>query len=153
MSDLLIFRAKPNPNGKDRRGPLTTNSQLNGEWVDIYNSSDKNLTMEGVGLYDHTFSGYCVDNGKRRYYVFPNWSFPKGKIVRVHSGNKPTQLSYEDSNGADFHAYTDSDYVLNNSCGDKIEVRNALGGFIDDTSFVGNVPNGKVLTRKGVYLV
>src|SRR4051794_16883111 len=42
MPELLITRAVPNPAGKDRTPANTvTNQQLNGEWIEFTNSSQR----------------------------------------------------------------------------------------------------------------
>ncbi len=157
MADLTVYRAKPNPVGKDKLGNFSPNSQLNGEWVDIYNSSGRDLNMQGVELYDHIFSApyLCRDEGKRPFFKFGSWTFPAGKVVRIHSGKSVPidQLSAIDRNGADYHGFTEDGYVLNNACGDKIEIYNDRSIFIDAASYRGGLPEGSILFRQASILV
>lgn len=156
MPDLTVYRAKPNPAGKDKLGKLSPNSQLNGEWVDIFNPTDKTFSMQGVKLYDHIFSPYmCKDEGHRSFFTFGNFSFPPKKVVRIHSGKSVpvNNLPSVDREGADYHGFTNEGYVLNNACGDKIEIHNGSNIFIDAASYSGMLPEGLILRRQGSVLV
>lgn len=155
MTDLTILRAKPNPFGKDRTRSYAPNSQLVGEWVDIKNTSGKNLNMENVKIYDHTFTNTCGDEGKRLIFSFGSYVMPTGIIIRIHSGNKipDSQLAPQDLNGADVHAYTGYSYVWNNVCGDTAEIRNSDNLLIDETSYGSYPMEGRILLRQGQYLL
>lgn len=149
MKDLTVLRAKPNPVGKDRLGQYAPNTQLVGEWVDVKNTSGKNLRMSGVKVYDHTFNNTCGDQGKRLIYTFPVYTLKAGHVVRIHSGDKVpvSSLPYIDREGADAHAFTSYSYVWNNSCGDTAEIRTSSDGLVDHASYGSNPVEGKILKR------
>lgn len=155
MADITILRAKPNPVGKDKYGSHSPQTQLHAEWVDLYNSSGHALSMVDVKLYDHTFDVFCNDRGKRSIFTFGEFSLPANCVVRIHSGNRidASQLPLEDRNGADYHGYTGNNYVLNNNCGDILEVRSQNDVLIDKTSYSARPLEGAILVRKGDYLV
>lgn len=155
MTDLTITQLKPNPLGKDLVGKFASNTQLVGEWVDIKNTSGKNLNMTGVKVYDHTFTGACGDEGARVVYTFATMTLLAGYTVRIHSGSwvPESSLSLLDRAGADLHLYTGYSYVWNNVCGDTAEVRNAVGVYVDWASYFSNPREGKILKRQGRLLV
>lgn len=155
MSDIIILRAKPNPYGKDRYGFHATQELLRAEWIDLYNNTNHGLNMDGVSLYDHTFGTTCGDQGKRLIFRFGVFTLPSGSVVRIHSGEsiESSKLPPEDSNGADYHGYTTYNYVLNNLCGDIIEVRNKEDVLVDKTSYSPKPAEGDILERKGNLLI
>ncbi|MBI4158290.1 MAG: hypothetical protein HY505_01540 [Candidatus Yanofskybacteria bacterium] len=158
MPDLTVLRAKVNPRGKDRRGPLTTNRQRNAEWVDIKNTSGRTLSVSGVAVFDHTFAPFaCRTIGRRVIYQFPQLTLTPGQIVRIHSGNPVpvADLPEEDRLGADWHAFTSKDFVWNNTCGDTAEIWSSGVSrvLIDKASYSPSPLEGKILTRVGAYLV
>src|SRR3990170_1123050 len=66
MPDLPVTRALPNPVGKDLLGGWATNEQLNGEWVEFHNVSQRLLSLEGVAILHYTFSRNCEKTGEER---------------------------------------------------------------------------------------
>lgn len=149
--DLLVWRAKPNPIGKDRR----VASQLHAEWVDVKNVSARSLQMADVKIYDHTFNNVCGDHGPRLVFTFPAFVLPVGAVVRIHSGKAVlvSQLPLAEQQGADYHAFTnEQEFIWNNVCGDFVEIRSSQNIVLDKTSYGPRPLEGKTLLRQGAYL-
>ena len=143
MPDLLITRALPNPTGKDRTpGHLVNNDQLNGEWIEFQNTTQKTLTIDGVSIAHHTFNAYCQNTGEDRLTTFTG-AMPVGSFIRLHTGiGEP----WED--GAIRHLYLNRrNFVWNNGCGDTGVLRVAAGGLIDRATYERNPAEGEVLNR------
>jgi hypothetical protein len=125
---LQIYRAKPNPVGKEQisNGSPRPN-QLLGEWVDIENTGTEPITFSKIGLHHTLFDEQCHTLGEtERYWKAEGSGLLKpGQILRVHSGRHrdKNQMSKADNEGADWHAYAErDDFVLNNRCGDIVVV-------------------------------
>lgn len=143
MPDLLITRALPNPEGKDRTpANQVTNDQLNAEWVEFRNDSGRDLRVEGVTLHHYTFNDRCAKTGEGRLYGFGN-GLAANHAIRVHSGAGITWLEV-----LTWHVYLDhGNYVWNNRCGDTCVLRGADGTLIDWASYEPNPPEGVELER------
>jgi len=143
MSDLTITRALPNPAGKDRTPANTvTNQQLNGEWIEFANSSQRILPMDGVTLDHFTFTGTCTKTGEDRLMVFNGLLLP-GNSVRVHTGSGAPW-----DEGSIRHLYAErGNFAWNNRCGDAGVIRNNGGAVVDWAAYDANPPEGAVLNR------
>ena len=151
---LQIIRIKPNPAGKDRnRYSQTPASQLAGEWVDFKNIGSTAFDCAQLELWHRAY----------HHGQAPTWdkvmsfkgSLEPGKIVRVHSGSGPyAVIRDEDRNGADYHLFTERDYVWNNKEGDTPALYNpATKVTLDSASYDPYPPEGEVLVRSGDKLV
>lgn len=143
MPDLLITRTLPNPAGKDRTpGHLVNNDQLNGEWIEFRNSTQKTLTIDGVSIAHHTFNSYCRQTDEDVLTSFTG-PMPAGSSIRLHTGaGQPWD------EGTIRHLYLGrGNYVWNNRCGDTALLRVADGGLIDQASYDPNPPEGTILNR------
>lgn len=143
MTDLEISRALPNPAGKDRTpANRITNEQLNGEWIQFRNTTQKALSIDGVTISHHTFNAYCqmTDEDQLTSFTGP---MPAGSSIRLHTGTG--QPSDE---GSLRHLYLGrGNFVWNNDCGDTAVLKVASGGVIDRASYDPNPPEGVVLNR------
>lgn len=151
---LQITRIKPNPAGKDRnRYGQTSSSQLAAEWVDFKNEGTTAYDCSQLELWHQAF----------HHGQTPTWdkvmsfkgALQPGKTVRVHSGSGPDSIiKEEDRRGADFHLFTDRDYVWNNKEGDTPALYNPVTKVtLDSASYDPNPPEGDVLVRSGGKLV
>jgi hypothetical protein len=151
---LQITRIKPNPAGKDRnRYGQTPASQLAAEWVDFKNNGTASFDCSQLELWHRAY----------HHGQAPTWdkvmsfkgSLQPGKTVRVHSGSGPDNvIRDEDRQGADFHLFTDKDYVWNNKEGDTPALYNPVTKVtLDSASYDPNPPEGEVLVRSGDKLV
>lgn len=151
---LQITRIKPNPVGKDRtRYGQTPAAQLAAEWVDFKNTGAAAFDCGQLELWHRAYH-----HGKA-----PSWekvmsfkgALQPGKIVRVHSGSGPDSvIRDEDRRGADFHLFTDKDYVWNNKEGDTPALFNPVTKItLDSASYDPNPPEGEELVRSGDKLV
>jgi len=156
MSSLLeVYRAKPNPAGKDRTrsGPIP--QQLVAEWVDIKNVGTESVRFSSMELHDTTFGPGCRVDGTERYWSGGgNELLAPGQILRVHTGSKQYQstLSAEDrGSDVNWSAFAErGNFVLNNDCGDVITVIWADGAgkrWKDSAGYDPNPPEGAVLYR------
>jgi hypothetical protein len=156
---LKVYRAKPNPAGKDRTrsGPIP--QQLVAEWVDIKNIGTQSVSFASMELHDTQFGRTCSDIvGTERYWQERQSrdALAPGQILRVHTGSKQYEntLSAEDR-GSDvsWRGFADhGNFVLNNVCGDVITViwaddRNQR--WKDSAGYDANPPEGAVLYRVG----
>jgi alpha-ketoglutarate-dependent taurine dioxygenase len=143
MPDLYITKATPNPAGKDRT-PLhqVSNAQLNGEWLEFKNASQKNLSLDGVHLDHNTFDAYCRKTGEAVLVTFKG-PLATGKSFCVHTGS-----GQEYWEGDVYHVYANhGNFVWNNRCGDTAYLRTATNGLIDWANYDPNPGEGAVLLR------
>ena len=164
MSKILIYRAKPNPAGKDAVQHHTTPQQLNGEWVDLRNNGATALNLGGFHLANREFDSRCVAKSQPVVYWFGDSriTLQPGEIVRVHTGNERDayHMLQSDRQEVHYHSFANRGwFVLNNRCGDTISVwsKDAQGNYVapsvDEASYDPNPPDGEVLVRKGTKLV
>lgn len=143
MPDFYITKATPNPAGKDRTpAHQVTNTQLNGEWVEFQNTTQKSLSLDDVHLDHNTYDAYCRRTGEAKLVTFKG-SLSAGKSIRVHSGSG--QGYWE----ADlYHFFADrGNFAWNNRCGDAAYLRTGTNGTIDWASYDPNPAEGGVLKR------
>ena len=151
---LQIVRIKPNPAGKDRnRYGQTPAAQLAGEWVDFTNNGTAPFDLSNVELWHRAY----------HHGQSPTWdkvmsftgNLQPGRTVRVHSGSGPDSvIRDEDRPGADFHLFSDKDYVWNNKEGDTPALYNPVTKVtLDSASYDPNPAEGEVLIRSGDKLV
>ncbi len=157
MSSLLeVYRAKPNPAGKDRTrsGPIP--HQLAAEWVDIKNVGTQPVAFVSIEVHDTTFGHHCRIDGTECYWRGRNGAdtLQPGQILRVHTGSKQYEntLSAEDrGTDVNWSGYAErGNFVLNNDCGDVITVIWAdVAGkrWKDSAGYDPNPPEGVVLYR------
>lgn len=152
---LLIYKAKPNPIGKDRIHNIIPALQLAGEWIDIYNPSMFGVSLTQVEL-QHVAYTLAYPNGVWEKVFFTNWTLPSRSILRIHSGGQVPieQLPLVDTAGANYHAFTGKGYVWNNDKNDYPRLINTLNkNIIDRTSYKAPVLGGRILVRKGDSLL
>lgn len=143
MPDLLVTRALPNPAGKDRQYPHPpTNDQLNGEWVEFANASERTLSLEGVAMSHYTFDRRCSRTGEDQLTTFTGMLNSR-RSIRLHTGRGQGW-----DEGTIRHLYAGrSNYVWNNVCGDTAVLRNASNEAIDWAAYEPEPPEGVVLNR------
>lgn len=153
MSKLQIWRAKPNPAGKDKSNGKPSARQLNGEWAEIKNTSATEVDLTNLQL-SHTLYD---ENGNPEPKPEVYWTAKKGlklsgnEVLRVHTGHEADGLDSDDSTGADVHAYAEhGNFKLNNKEGDHLYLNRATP---DSAYYDPNVREGAVLTRVGEKLV
>lgn len=141
MAELLVTRALPNPAGKDRSGGHAPNEQLNGEWVQFLNATQRTLSLDGVAL-DHTaFNHSCQKTGTVTLIAFTG-TLGAGRSVRVHTGSGAGYWE-----GDIYHFFAGHrNYVWNNRCGDVVMLR-VGSGLIDSAEYRSNPPEGRILER------
>jgi len=150
VKSLKVTQGKPNPTGKDRLGSATPNSQLVGEWMDIKNSGTEDYLMAGIALQHVAYTAGYPNGIWTNVLNFTEGTLEVGKVVRIHSGSKPDFLSWEDQSGADFHVYTNGDYVWNNDKSDRPRiVSGGSDSVIDETMYDAYPPEGEILKRIG----
>jgi hypothetical protein len=162
MSKLYIYRAKPNPAGKDASHHHAKPEQLLGEWVDLQNTNNYSVSLGGLSLDNQEYDHSCIVTNKYSTYwrgSYLNVVGP-GQIVRVHTGKSADQWSMkvEDRNGADLHVFAEREwFVLNNRCGDCVTLwsQDSEQKFHreDSASYDPNPPDGAVLMRSGDKLI
>jgi hypothetical protein len=151
---LTITKAKPNPSGKDRIGrTLTPPAQLAGEWVDIKNTGTTAISFANLALYHIAYTGFTS-----QWELVTDFTgeLPAGQTVRIHSGHQIalTQMHPVDVAGADYHVFSDKDYVWNNDRIDKPSILNkATNTWLDQAEYSANPGEGRILTRVGTSLV
>ncbi len=163
MSKLLqVFRAKPNPAGRDKVYGAPRPEQLLGEWVDIRNTGTEAIPFSAISLSHTLFDNQCNNTGRAEIYWSGGGSnvLAVGQVVRVHTGNRLDAhlMNASDKLGCNWHGYADrSNFVLNNSCGDIITATwtDSFGTRQRDTvSYSRNQPEGAILERgKGLVVV
>ena len=143
MADLLITRALPNPAGKDRNpAHRASNDQLNAEWIEFRNDTDKTITIDGVTIGHQTFNDFCQRMREDELTTFRG-SMASRSSIRLHTG-----VGEPADEGIIRHLYLNrSNYVWNNRCGDTAVLRVASGGLIDQASYEPKPPEGAVLNR------
>jgi len=158
---LQVYRAKPNPAGKDRTrsGPIP--QQLVAEWADIKNVGTQPVPFATMDLHDVVFGPHCKVDGSKKYWSgnTSEGALEPGQILRVYTGSKTfeSSLSAEDR-GSDvaWRAFAGhGNFVLNNDCGDVITVfRQSADGkrWYDQAGYDPNPPEGVVLYRVGERL-
>ncbi len=158
---IQINRAKPNPTGKDKSGSYPIPQQLLGEWVDLKNIGDANVTLSMLHLSDTDFEPGCGAKQPTIYWNGSQYTTLKpGEIVRVHTGKSADVASMrsEDKSGVHYHAYAEKgNFVLNNTCGDTLAVwykdKDGKWRQDDEASYSPKPPEGTVLYRAGASLV
>jgi len=161
---ILIYRAKPNPAGKDAVQHHTSPQQLLGEWVDLQNTSDTALNLGGFHLANREFDSRCIAKPAPVVYWFGDSriTLQRGEIVRIHTGKEVDSYSMlqADRQGVHYHSFANRGwFVLNNRCGDTISVwsKDSAGNYQspaeDEASYDPNPPDGEILVRKGNKLV
>ena len=143
MTELYITKATPNPAGKDHAaGRPPTNDQLNGEWLEFKNTTQRVLSLDDIRLVHNTFNNYCTKTGEATFVNFKG-GVAAGKSIRVHSGSG--QGWWE---GDVYHFYADhGNFVWNNKCGDTAFLRNPANQNLDWASYAPNPGEGAVLLR------
>lgn len=158
---LQVYRAKPNPAGKDRSRQGVKPEQLVGEWVDIKNIGSAAVSFNVMDLHHTKFGRTCSEvTGTESYWKTPTSPdvqvLAVGQILRVYTGSKDYEntLSAEDR-GSDitWRAFaTQPNFVLNNVCGDNISIfwTDENGRLWRDSAhYQNNPPEGVVLHRIG----
>lgn len=161
MKKLIIYRAKPNPAGKDKFHNFPLARQLHGEWVDLINNHNGRLSLKGVSL-DHTaFGATCADRSFALYWQAADvLTLEAGEILRIHTGKYADagQMAEEDRVGAHKHVWGEhGSFKLNNgACGDVLTLWYTDGAkfeAIDAASYAPYPPEGVALVREGEKLV
>lgn len=155
MRKILITQAKPNPAGKDRYNVDIPNSQLAGEWVDIKNTGDEDVSLKNLEL-QHVAYKIGYPNGVwEKVRELSDISLPVGTVVRIHTGGLTPLMNLQqvDRIGADYHVFTGKGYVWNNDRSDSPRVKNVVSGAEIDKATYTSAPEGKILKRSGNYLV
>jgi hypothetical protein len=111
-SAVQIHRVYYNSPGTDNR----SNTSLNGEWVQLYNTASASRQLKGYTLRDKT--GYT--------YTFGSFTLGGRKSVYVHTG--------KGSNTATHRYWGRGSYVWNND-GDTAYLRYANGSLADSCSW------------------
>jgi len=159
---LQIFRAKPNPLGKDKTsGGIPKPEQLLGEWVDIKNIGSESIQFSTMQLFHTLYGSRCEATGRTESYWSggSSSSLEPGQIVRVHTGRKADEalMTPVDRGTVAWRGFAErSNFVLNNVCGDVITMvwNDGRGNRYSDTaSYKANQPEGAILTRVGNNLV
>ncbi len=160
MTELIVYRAKPNPAGKDKSRFSPIPRQLQGEWIDIQNSSGRALRLTGISIDHRAFGPNCSDPQYASY-----WRDTEGlvlnptEILRVHTGNaaQQDQMADEDRRGANKHRWGEHGvFQLNNGrCGDILTIwlHNGTWNKLDEVGYSPYPPEGTVLRRQGDRLV
>ena len=149
---LCIFRLKPNPAGKDRSPTGSASAtQLGGEWVDIKNIGTQSVNISGLRM-DHKAYSSNFNFTWTEVMTFKGM-LAAGTILRVHAGSGPKlALRPSDIKGANFHLFTNKNYVWNNRFSDA--ARLVVGTkVIDNAAYSSTPPDGVVLQRQGAFLV
>ncbi len=154
---LQVFRAKPNPIGKDKStGGIPKPEQLLGEWVDIKNIGSESIRFSTMHLSHTLYGSRCEETGRTENYWSDSSSssLEPEQILRVHTGRKADEalMSAEDRGTVAWRGFAErSNFVLNNACGDIITILWNDGS--DTASYKANQPEGAILTRVGNNLV
>ena len=123
---IQITKAKPNPVGKDKSKWTPKPEQLLGEWADLKNVGDANVSLSAMHLAHREFSAGCVPkDAPVIYWNGPSTVLKVGETVRVHTGRSGDSwaMAAVDKSGVEHHAYGEKgSFVLNNDCGDALTV-------------------------------
>jgi hypothetical protein len=153
---LQVYRAKPNPAGKDRSRSGPKPEQLVAEWVDIKNVGTQDVAFASFELHHTTFKPGCIADGTECYWKVPQATggLAPGQILRVHTGSKRLEgtLSAEDRGlDVNWSTYAEREnFALNNDCGDLITVvwaDDAGKRWKDSAGYGPRPPEGVVLYR------
>ncbi len=162
MWKILVYRAKPNPAGKDRAYGYPQQQQLLGEWVDLQNTGDTSVSLSSLHLYHVEFSAQGVPNKDLAHYWTGKYGevLNPGQIVRVHTGKSEyaSGMAYNDSQGVHLHSFAEKgNFVLNNNYGDAISVywkdKDGKWRKEDGAAYDPYPPEGVVLRRVGDKLI
>lgn len=160
MLIITIKAAKPNPAGKDKASGHPLPEQLQGEWVDLENTSGQAVRLTGVSL-DHRVYGPFSTEPRFALY----WKDTEGlllapnQVLRIHSGHAKDSIfmAREDLVGAHIHRWSERDlFALNNGAtGDKLTVWHHADQWarIDETEYAPFPPEGAILRRIGDRLM
>jgi hypothetical protein len=155
MNKIIIYRAKPNPAGKDKFHNIPLPRQLQGEWVDLANINDQAVTLKGVYLFHTAFGGGCSDSKLAHYWQSPdNLVLGAREILRIHTGKAADagQMDNVDRQGVHKHAWAEhNSFKLNNgACGEKLVLWwNDTRQTLDQAGYDPYPPEGVVLVREG----
>ena len=160
-TQLQIFRAKPNPFGKDKTiGGVAKPEQLLGEWVDIRNIGTESVRFSSMQLSHTLYTSRCEETGRTDVYWSPGGteSLAPGRQIRVYTGRRGDEAVMKPEDKApDWKGFAErSNFVLNNTCGDVIKVvwtDGAGNRWSDTAAYQPSPPEGAVLTRAGNMLV
>lgn len=143
MPDLYVTAAHPNPLGKDKPSrSAPTNDQLNEEWVEFNNPTEKTRDIAGVSLSHYTYDKYCKKTGEVSLPSFIGTLDPL-HLIRIHSGSGENQTI-----GQRHHLYLGYlNFIWNNSCGDTVVIRGANGRLIDWAEYEPGPDDGRTLYR------
>jgi Lamin Tail Domain len=111
-SSVQIYRVYYDSPGSDRGG----NSSLNGEWVQLLNTSRSSKQLKGYKLKDRT--GYT--------YTFGSFSLGGRKSVTVHTGKGKNTST---------HRYWGRSWYVWNNTGDAAYLRYPSGSLADSCSW------------------
>jgi hypothetical protein len=155
---LEIYRAKPNPLGKDRNRYNIPN-QLNGEWVDIRNITVQNIDLRFVSIANMTFGQHCDPHRPTLYWLGNQTLLGPQQVARLHTGLSLYSGNVQglDAGGVNMHLFAErQNYVLNNKCGDSIFVyhltKQNTWTLLDQASYDPNPGEGRILSRIGIKL-
>lgn len=161
MAKIIVYRAKPNPLGKDKFHNFPLLHQLQGEWVDLYNNSGGRLNLSGVSLDHSAFGANCGGRHNAAYWQDKEGLvLEPGEILRIHTGRAgdASHMAEEDRIGVHKHRWAEhGSFKLNNgACGDTLTIWCYNGSkheLIDQVSYAPYPPEGAVLIREGDKLV
>ena len=159
-SNLEVYRAKPNPIGKDKTsGGNPKPEQLLGEWVDIKNIGTEPVLFSSMQLSHATYRRGCEETGTEIYWTPDSAkALEPGRQIRVYTGKSADKpLMHPEDRAPDWQSFAGrSNFACNNDCGDVLRVTwtDNTGERRSDTASYGpNPPEGVVLTRFGNLLV
>ena len=160
MSKLIVYRAKPNPAGKDKVHHVPVLRQLQAEWVDIKNISQANLRLTRVSVDHRAFSQGCSNPKHSEYWKDrEGLVLGSGQVLRIHTGRSADSrhMADEDRHGAHVHGWGEhGTFKLNNgACRDRLTIWffDATWTKIDEAGYDPYPPEGQVLVREGDKLV
>ncbi|UUU25283.1 lamin tail domain-containing protein [Streptomyces sp. DSM 40750] len=117
---VIIYRVYFDSPGKDTR----SNASLNGEWVQIKNTSSKAISLKG----------WVLKDPQNHKYTFPNVKIGAKKTIKVHTGSaKDTTADKYQNRKA---------YVWNNTS-DTAALSKASGAKVDSCSWTTRDPSDK----------
>ena len=87
MTRIQIVAAKPNPTGRDKAGSFPLTRQLQGEWVDIQNTSSSRTSLSGVSFAHLAFGPVCSNpQTSTAWRDIENLVLEPNEVLRIHSG-------------------------------------------------------------------